>query len=57
MSNELLNNPIVTRVDDNILGQLEEYASQKKWSISQVVREIITTYFANMTKLSTEESA
>ena len=40
-----MNNPIMTRIDDDLFNKLENYANEKHWKVSQAVREIIIKFF------------
>lgn len=34
------------RLDESLFSKIDEIARSRKWSISQVVAEIVSTYFA-----------
>lgn len=40
-----MNNPIMTRVDDDLFNKLEKFADEKHWKVSQAVREILAQFF------------
>lgn len=40
-----MNNPIMTRIDDELLIKLEKFADNKHWKVSQAVREILVAFF------------
>ena len=40
-----MNNPIMTRIDDNLLKLLNEFCKEKHWKPSQAVREIVAQFF------------
>jgi hypothetical protein len=40
-----MNNPIMTRIDDELFKLLDEYSKDKHWKISQTVREIVAQFF------------
>lgn len=40
-----MNNPIMTRIDDELFKLLDEYSKNKHWKISQTVREIVAQFF------------
>lgn len=42
-----MNNPIMTRIDDNLFKLLSDFANEKHWKTSQAVREILTLFFQN----------
>jgi hypothetical protein len=43
--NRKMNNPIMTRIDDNLLKLLNEFCKEKHWKPSQAVREIVAQFF------------
>lgn len=44
---EKMNNPIMTRIDDNLFKLLNDFCNEKHWKPSQAVREILTLFFKN----------
>ena len=47
-----MNNPIMTRIDDELFNRLLNFANAKHWKISQAVREIVTTFLNELSENS-----
>ena len=41
-----MSNVVGTRLDNNYLQQLKNYAKKKSWTPSQAIREIVTLFFS-----------
>ena len=47
-----MNNPIMTRIDDELFNRLIAFANQKHWKVSQAVREIVASFLNELSENS-----